>query len=165
MLYHLKVIKVNVTRLSVAVAACWAVAATAGAGDRPDVLPGPVPAWVVRVVDGDTVVVRARIWLDQDVTVPIRLAGVDAPERHARCERERQLADRAAAFATSRLSQGAKVELRDIRADKYGGRVLSRMFIAGGEDFGRILLEQGLARPYAGRQRAGWCDSASPGQR
>jgi hypothetical protein len=29
-------------------------------------LPGPIPAALVRVIDGDTVEVRARIWLDLD---------------------------------------------------------------------------------------------------
>ena len=34
-----------------------------------DVLAGPVPAEVVRVVDGDTLLVRAEIWLGQTVEV------------------------------------------------------------------------------------------------
>ena len=43
-------------------------------------LKGPVAANVERVIDGDTVIVKARIWLDQDLTVVVRLAGIDAPD-------------------------------------------------------------------------------------
>ena len=45
-----------------------------------DVLPGPIPATIERVVDGDTIDVRARIWLGQEIVVRVRLAGLDAPE-------------------------------------------------------------------------------------
>ena len=31
-----------------------------------EIVPGPIPARIVRVIDGDTIVVRARIWLGQD---------------------------------------------------------------------------------------------------
>ena len=55
----------------------WA-APSAGAA-RGDVLAGPVPAVVEDVIDGDSLKVRAHIWLGQDVAVHVRLAGVDAP--------------------------------------------------------------------------------------
>jgi hypothetical protein len=58
----------------------WSVAGAYGAEiSRPD-LPGPIPAELVRVIDGDTIEVRARIWLDLDLTTRVRLAGIDAPE-------------------------------------------------------------------------------------
>ena len=55
-------------------------------------VPGPVPAKVLRVIDGDTLMVRARIWIGQEIEIKVRLAGVDAPELRAKCERERILA-------------------------------------------------------------------------
>ena len=42
---------------------------------------GPVAATVERVIDGDTIEVKAQIWIDQELRVAVRLAGVDAPER------------------------------------------------------------------------------------
>src|SRR5882757_1213192 len=59
-------------------------------------LEGPVKAIVQRVVDGDTIEVRAFIWLGQSVLIRVRIDGVDAPELEARCpaERERALAAR-----------------------------------------------------------------------
>ncbi|MEZ5921166.1 MAG: hypothetical protein R3C60_07395 [Parvularculaceae bacterium] len=53
-----------------------ALAGPAAASD----LPGPVPARVERVVDGDTVRVAAEIWVDQTVSISVRLKDVDAPE-------------------------------------------------------------------------------------
>jgi micrococcal nuclease len=47
------------------------------------------PAEVVRVIDGDTLEARVRIWPGMDVTTRVRLRGIDAPELHARCEGER----------------------------------------------------------------------------
>lgn len=47
------------------------------------------PAEVVRVLDGDTFEARVRIWPGMDVTIKIRLRGIDAPELHARCDDER----------------------------------------------------------------------------
>ena len=40
-------------------------------------LPGPVQADVVQVHDGDTLQIRARIWLGQVINTKVRLAGVE----------------------------------------------------------------------------------------
>ncbi len=45
-----------------------------------ELLPGPVTATVQEVIDGDTVAVRARIWLGQAIENRVRLAGIDTPE-------------------------------------------------------------------------------------
>ncbi len=131
----------------------------AGAQDR---LAGPVPAEVISVIDGDTIEVRALIWLGQVVSTRVRLAGIDAPELRGKCARERALAERARAYLLARLGgeDRAWVRLRDIRYGKYAGRVLARVETAGGEDLGRGLMAAGLARPYAGRARAPWCEEA-----
>ncbi len=133
--------------------------AQAGAQDR---LAGPVPAQVLSVIDGDTIEVRAVIWLGQVVSTRVRLAGIDAPELRGKCARERALAERARAYLLARLEGGelAQVRLRDIRYGKYAGRVLARVETAAGEDLGRGLMAAGLARPYAGRARASWCEEA-----
>ncbi len=133
--------------------------AQAGAQDR---LAGPVPAEVLSVIDGDTLEVRAVIWLGQVVSTRVRLAGIDAPELRGKCAREQALAERARAYLLARLEGGdrARVRLRDIRYGKYAGRVLARVETAGGEDLGRGLMAAGLARPYAGRARTSWCEEA-----
>jgi endonuclease YncB( thermonuclease family) len=123
-------------------------------------LAGPVVAEVVRVIDGDTVEVRARAWIDTEVTTRVRLLGVDTPEKgsRARCTAEAKLADRASAATRAALPEGAAVLLRDIRPDKYGGRVVAAIEGPDGRDLAAALLDAGLARPYDGGRKAGWCD-------
>ncbi len=119
-------------------------------------LPGPVRADVIAVYDGDTLIVRARIWLGQVVNTKVRLAGVDAPELRGRCAREKRMALAARSFVKRKLVAGG-VTLRDIRFGKYAGRVLARVITAEGEDLGKALLAAGHARPYRGGRRGGWC--------
>lgn len=135
-------------------------AVPAAAGTRAT-LPGPIPAEVVEVVDGDTLAVRAIVWLGQAVDIHVRLAGVDTPERRARCGQERDLAEQATRL-TRRLVADGEVRLFDVTADKYGGRVRARVETADGADLARALLASGLARPYGGGRREGWCEAAAP---
>ena len=135
------------------VAAASGVAADEGARQA---IPGPVPARVLEVIDGDTLLVRARIWIGHEVETLVRLAGVDAPELRGRCARERDLARQARALIAARLASGGVV-LRDIQYGKYAGRVVARVETAEGEDYAGLLLAAGLGRPYAGGRRASWC--------
>jgi endonuclease YncB( thermonuclease family) len=122
-----------------------------------ETLPGPIPAEVVRVIDGDTLAVRARIWLGQIVAVHVRIAGIDAPEMKARCARERTLALAARDALSRRAAAGSTVRLMNVHADKYGGRVIARVLGPSGADLATAQLGAGLARPYAGRTRQPWC--------
>ncbi|HMI96135.1 MAG TPA: hypothetical protein VK479_06440 [Micropepsaceae bacterium] len=83
-----------------------------------EALAGPVTAMVERVVDGDTIEVRAAIWLGQTLIVRVRIDGVDAPELEARCAEERKLALAARDFLARRL-QGTAVKLTHVVYDKY----------------------------------------------
>ncbi len=44
-------------------------------------LAGPYTAIVERVIDGDTLAVRVPVWIGQELTVLVRVRGIDAPER------------------------------------------------------------------------------------
>lgn len=148
--------KLNVTHLLIVIIALapW-VAVAHGADDAP--LPGPIPAKVLRVVDGDTVQVRARIWLSQDVETSVRIAGIDTPEKRGKCDTERHAAERAEAFTAGKLAVDDWVTLHDVIADKYGKRVVARVTSVRGEDMGAQLVSHGLARPYGGRAKQPWC--------
>jgi endonuclease YncB( thermonuclease family) len=138
----------------------WVTAsAPAGASPRAG-LPGPIPAEMVRVVDGDTLEVRARIWLDQVVETLVRLDGIDTPEIQGDCDEERRLA-RLAREALVRLIGDRPVALLDVSHDKYGGRVRATVLDAAGIDLGVALIEAGLARPYDGGAREPWCPEAA----
>jgi micrococcal nuclease len=115
-----------------------------------------VAAELVRVIDGDTVEMRAQIWLDQQVTTRVRLRGIDAPERAARCPEEARLAD-TATQGLLRLIAGRALFLTDIGRDKYGGRVVARIVTADGADVGEAMLRDGHARVYARGRRETWC--------
>ncbi|GAA4253340.1 thermonuclease family protein [Azospirillum formosense] len=128
----------------------------------PPALPGPIPAEVLEVLDGDTLLVRATIWLGQVVETHVRVDGLDAPEMRARCPRERELAETARNHAR-RLIGTAPVRLLDIQPDKYGGRVRARVLTIGGDDLSAALIEAGLARPYHGERRQPWCDGTGMG--
>jgi micrococcal nuclease len=119
---------------------------------------GPVSAQVTRVIDGDTFEASAAIWLGESIDVHVRIAGIDAPELHARCDDERVKAEAARDFLAHRI-EGSEVRLTAVRYDKYGGRVDADVADAQG-DVGAGMLKAGLARPYHSERRAGWCSQA-----
>jgi micrococcal nuclease len=122
-----------------------------------EILHGPIPAQVMRVIDGDTIEVRARIWLGQEVEIKVRLDGADAPELKGRCAAERQRAQEARAFVERRIG-GQPVALSDVRYDKFGARVVARVADASGANLSDALVARGLAHPYDGKaHRAPWC--------
>ena len=133
--------------------------ATAQAGEREDEsIPGPVPGHVIHVVDGDTIRVRARIWLGQEVETNVRLAGVDTAEVHAHCDYERTMSIRATDYVTRVLGDGDGIALMDINYDKYGRRVVARIITPSGQDLSSLLLKTGLARAYDGGRKQSWCE-------
>ena len=121
-------------------------------------LAGPVEARLLEVIDGDTIRVRARIWLGQEVETLVRLAGVNAPELTAPCPEERTLARAAQQLLARSLGPG-ELRLTEIQNDKYGGRVIATVRTASGADPGDALLKAGLARAYEGGRRSSWCAS------
>ena len=121
-----------------------------------EVLEGPVSVEVIRVIDGDTIVVRAHPWLGVFIETRVRLAGIDAPELHGHCDGEIVLAGRAR-DRLAELLAGGVAQLDDIRNDKYGGRVRARVLGAAGVDVGAVLVAAGLARAYHGERRGSWC--------
>ncbi len=140
--------------LRIAFALLFSLAAPfAGAGER---LAGPYFAQVERVIDGDSLLVRVRIWLGQEVSTIVRLRGIDAPELKGRCDSERAGAEAAQRFLTDAVA-GGEVTLAAIENDKFGGRVIAQVLAPGGVDVGAAMVAQGLARHYAGGRREGWC--------
>lgn len=122
-------------------------------------LPGPYPAELIRVIDGDSIVARIRIWLGQDIVTTVRLQGLDTAELKSRCAAEKELA----LAAKSRLEEligNQRIEIYDIHRDKYGGRVLAHIRTKDQGDVSQVLISENLARPYAGKKRGSWCQLA-----
>ncbi|MFO1186924.1 MAG: thermonuclease family protein [Alphaproteobacteria bacterium] len=125
-----------------------------------EALPGPIPAKVTEIVDGDTVWVKARIWLRQEVATKVRLAGIDAPEiarPRAKCDGEIAKAKEARDFLASLIGV-REVSLYEIGSDKYGDRIDARIVYRDGSrevDVGEQLLARGLAA--AEGEARSWC--------
>lgn len=119
-------------------------------------------ATVIDIVDGDTIDVR----FSNGEVETIRLVGVDTPETaeqymdpseygipDSAAGRDWLLmwGDNAQAFATQRLAGEEIMVVFDPESDRRGGfgRLLGYIYIDG-QNFGRELVERGLARVYTG---------------
>ncbi|MDB5648879.1 MAG: hypothetical protein JWL62_399, partial [Hyphomicrobiales bacterium] len=121
---------------------------------------GPLPADVLRTIDGDTFEARVRVWFGHEVRSSIRIRGLDAPERVAKCPAEARDAQEATEMLKDILASGP-VTLTEVGPDKYFGRVVAsvRVRLADGidTDVASLMLAAGVGRPYAGGHRGGWC--------
>ncbi len=120
-------------------------------------LAGPVTAEIVRIIDGDTVAVRARVWIDLELAVSVRIRGIDAPERAGACPREKDMAKVATDFLVATAGPDTVI-LSNIAEDKFSGRVVADVASADGESLAARMLASGLVRVYQGGKRQGWCD-------
>lgn len=134
---------------------CAGLALVVTANARESLMAGPVAADVVRVIDGDTFVADAHIWPGQTIRVSIRIRGIDAPELHSRCRRERAAARRSRKALDAMLA-ASPVEITNIGGGKYYGRVLADV-AAGGRPVAGVLLGRQLARAYHGGRRVRYC--------
>ena len=125
-------------------------------------LAGPYTAAVERVVDGDTLAVRVAIWIEQDLSVLVRIRGIDAPEVRGKCESEKEHA-REATLALQELVAGGDVALTTIEGDKYFGRVIADVTTSAGESVGAALIASGHVRTYDGGERESWCGGGTVG--
>jgi endonuclease YncB( thermonuclease family) len=119
-------------------------------------LRGAYAAEVLRVLDGDTFEARVRAWPGIDITTKVRLRGIDAPELGgARCADERTKAEAARDALKTMLAEGDVVVMH-VGIEKYG-RALADAATRATPDVSAAILANGLARPYAGNRRQGWC--------
>lgn len=116
-------------------------------------------AQIVRVNDGDTVVIAAP-FLPKPLKpeLAVRIFGVDTPEKghRAKCPAEDQRGQAASAFTKQAVAaaQTRQVVLYDW--DKFGGRVLGDI-VLNGQSLRKMLIERGFAREYYGEAKGSWC--------
>ncbi|MDH4414546.1 MAG: thermonuclease family protein [Rhizobium sp.] len=115
---------------------------------------GPVAAEVVKVIDGDTVLVEAMPWPDHKVSTYVRLRGIDAPELRSKCPAFRKAAFEAKSELSSLMEGQQTVQLTAISGDKYFGRVVADLTLPDGTRPADKLLNAGLAEPYEGKRKA-----------
>lgn len=112
------------------------------------------------VHDGDTVSIdvpgSAHPVFSQNI--PVRIAGIQAPELDSKEPCEADLAVKARDFLRGVLAKTKQVHLYDVTRDKYFR--LNAQIIAGGKSVGQMMLDQKLAVPYGGDTKPSvkWCD-------
>ena len=120
-------------------------------------------AQILRVTDGDTVVIAAPFLpAPFKPELAIRVFGVDTPEKgfRAQCPSEAQRGEDASAFTKkaveSAAAGGGRFQVTMYGWDKFGGRVLGDILI-NGKSLRAALIANGFAREYYGEAKQSWC--------
>lgn len=129
------------------------VALAASAVTARDAIDGPVSAEILRVIDGDTLLVQAMPWPQQTMEVYVRIRGIDAPELHSKCHEVRQAGLEARHALEEMAAHSPRIRLTNISGDKYFGRILATVTLADGRDVAGNLLSDGFAREYGGGRK------------
>jgi endonuclease YncB( thermonuclease family) len=117
-------------------------------------------AQIVRVTDGDTVVIAAPFLpAPLKPELAVRIFGVDTPEKGHRgqCELEKQRGEAASAFTKNLVSKATQRQVVLYRWDKFGGRVLGDILL-NGQSLRIMLIQNGFAREYYGDAKLSWCN-------
>ena len=116
-------------------------------------------ATIVRVNDGDTVVIAAPFLpAPLKPELAVRIYGVDTPEKgfRAKCPSEDQRGQAASAFTKDMVAKSQKRQVVLYDWDKFGGRVLGDI-ILNGQSLRAMLIANGFAREYYGDAKQSWC--------
>lgn len=116
-------------------------------------------AQIVRINDGDTVVIAAPFLpAPLKPELAVRIYGVDTPEKNhlAKCESERQRGLAATEFTKKMVSQSQQRQVVLYSWDKFGGRVLGDILL-NGQSLRAMLIKNGFAREYFGEAKTSWC--------
>ena len=117
------------------------------------------PAEIVRVNDGDTVVIAAP-FLPPPLRpeLAVRIFGVDTPEKghRAQCPQENARGQAATEFTKAAVANSRQRQVTLYAWDKFGGRVLGDI-ILDGRSLRQGLIANGFAREYYGEAKTSWC--------
>ena len=117
-------------------------------------------ATIVRVNDGDTVVIAAP-YLPKPLKpeLAVRIYGVDTPEKgfRAQCPVEDQRGQAATVFTKNAINKSAHRQVVLYGWDKFGGRILGDI-ILDGQSLRAQLIANGFAREYFGEAKQSWCN-------
>lgn len=117
-------------------------------------------AQIVRVNDGDTVVIAAPFLpAPLKPELAVRIFGVDTPEKgfRAQCPSEDARGKAATEFTKSAVAASQKRQVVLYNWDKFGGRVLGDI-ILDGRSLRQGLIANGFAREYFGEAKTSWCN-------
>ncbi|WP_428426766.1 thermonuclease family protein [Pararhizobium sp.] len=120
---------------------------------------GPVTANVIRVIDGDTILVAAKPWPQQTMEVYVRLRGIDAPELKSACASTRDAGQQAREALANLTNDQDEIQLTHISGDKYFGRVVADISFSDGRNPAQEMLSAGYVSPYDGGRKSKDCSS------
>jgi endonuclease YncB( thermonuclease family) len=117
-------------------------------------------AQIIRVTDGDTVVIAAPFLpAPLKPELAVRVYGVDTPEKGFRgqCDSEKQRGEAASVFTKGLINSSQQRQVILYGWDKFGGRVLGDI-ILNGQSLRSQLIANGFAREYFGEAKQSWCN-------
>lgn len=117
-------------------------------------------AQIVRVNDGDTVVISAPFLpAPLKPELAVRVFGVDTPEKghRAQCASEDARGRAATEFTKNAVKSTKKHQVVLYGWDKFGGRVLGDI-VLDGVSLRQELIRNGFAREYYGDAKQSWCN-------
>ena len=117
-------------------------------------------AQIVRVSDGDTIVIAAPFLpAPLKPELAVRIFGVDTPEKghRAQCPSEDARGQAASEFTKKAVSASTQRQVVLYGWDKFGGRVLGDI-ILNGQSLRTMLIKNGFAREYFGAAKQSWCN-------
>ena len=118
------------------------------------------PVIVKRIVDGDTFIGNVILADGIEImSVSVRLRNVDTPEIHGKCESEIRQAEYAKQRLAELIPVGSTIEIKNIKNDKYPGRIDANVYDVANRDVGLVLINEKLGRAYSGGKRKTWCDT------
>ena len=107
---------------------------------------------VVRVVDGDTIVVDLDLGFDVKMQQYLRLEGIDTPEIRTKDLSEKEEGFKAKEFVEKVLNEASDVYVQTTKTGKYGRYLATVYYIAEGTaiktNLNQQLLDEGFAEPY-----------------
>ncbi len=113
---------------------------------------------IVRVNDGDNIVMDIEVWSKLTKRVSVRIDGIDTPESdwRAKCEEEKEAGIRAWSYLLSLTYNAKVITLTDIDEGKFVGRILGLVLIDG-QNVAGLLIDAGHAVAYNGQSKPDWC--------
>jgi len=112
---------------------------------------------ILRVIDGDTLEIKNECF-PKELKLSVRVLGIDTPEKasRAKCDKEAKLAEKASKFTKQFVGKNKTATFRNIKWDKYGGRLLADVEI-NGKNLAGELVKNNYARSYDGKKKGSWC--------
>ena len=113
---------------------------------------------LLRVIDGDTIDVRADLGFDVSLKLRLRFAGINTPESRTRNLEEKAMGLAAKARLVEILESADRIEFESHGKGKFG-RVLATPYVVIDDDrtdVCQLLVREDHARLYDGGKREPW---------